>query len=128
MIGTRFVIAELDSFSGAGTGESSLTLTALTATEAEFNDGAVVIGLAGQDQVKRRTANGATIILGLGIADLSPGQRKKGTLMPVSGGQVVSVDLVVTALETLPSGTGGLRVARVQVNGLSSGEVPILFL
>ncbi len=119
VVGTRFFIREQDAVSGVATGESGLTLSALTATEAEFNNGAVVLGRSGQ--TSRGTTGGASIN-GLSPADLSVGQRRKGTFVPAGGGEAVPVDLVVVSLQTLPVEMGGLQVARVQVNGYAAAE------
>lgn len=119
-IGTRFFIREQDAVSGVATGESGLTLSSLTATVAEFNDGAVVLGRSGQTS---KGATGGANINGLSAADLSVGQRRKGTFAPIGGGEAVPVDLVVVSLQTLPEEMGRFQVARVQVNGYAAGDL-----
>lgn len=124
-IGTRYVMRDLDAVSGMATGESSLTLTTLSATESEFNDGAVTISLTGQ---RTRNATGAGAIVGIRVADLVQGSRTSASFVPGGGADTVPLALDVGLVESLPDALGGLRVARVQVSGLtglgSAGAYP----
>ncbi len=113
-LGTRYQLRDLDVISGAPTGETILTLTALSATEAEFNDGAITVGLTGQ---ATRNATGAGAIGGIRLVDLVPGSRASASFVPSGGGETVPLELDVGPVETLADGLGGLRVARVQVRG-----------
>jgi hypothetical protein len=114
-IGTRYVLRELDVISGAPTGgESILTLTALSATDAEFNDGAFMVSLTGQ-----AAKPGGASIVGIRLADLVPQARTSASFLPSNGAESAPLELNVVAVETLPDSMGALRVARVQVSGFS---------
>jgi hypothetical protein len=113
-IGTRYVLRELDVISGAPTGESSLTLTGLSASESEFNDGAVIVSLNGQPT---RHAAGGGAIVGIRVKELTPGSRVNASFVPFGGADTVALELMVGTVETLPETLGALRVARLQVNG-----------
>ena len=122
-VGFRLVLSDYEPLSGVLNSESTILVTSVSAQLLEFNDGQFLIRR--QDQTIAKGWPGIAGIYGFSIAGLTPGSQLTARFATSNAAaEIVPVTLRVVGIEQLSKAGATIQVAKADVAGYSSRDLP----